>query len=98
MNEDLYANDGVVRRRYEPGQEDASLSNVVLGAIDDHDSGALTRGEQTLYDRIDPDALDTLFREDSDAVVTLQFAFDGMNVSLWCDETVEIRVSDVDSP
>lgn len=98
MNEDLYANDGVVRRRYEPGREDASLSNVVLRAIDDHGDGSLTRGEQTLYDRIDLDALDTLFREDGDATVTLQFAFDGMNVSLWCDETVEIRVSETDSP
>ncbi|WP_276254533.1 HalOD1 output domain-containing protein [Halomontanus rarus] len=97
MNEDLYANDGVVRRRYRPGEENASLSNVVLRAIDDHSDEALTRGDRTLYDQIDPDALDTLFREDGDAPVTLQFAFDGMNVSLWCEETVEIRVSGTDS-
>ena len=47
-----------VRERYPPKQ-DRSLHEAVLEAHTDHD---VLRAEFTLYDSIDPEALDNLFR------------------------------------
>ena len=81
--------DGTVRDKYTPDQ-DRSLSLAVLKAIERYKSESVSRSEFVLYDSIDPDALDNLFRENSNAV--LMFDTDDVRVQLWGDSGVVIEV------
>lgn len=94
MDDHVRSEGDAVRRRYDPSRPDSSLSEVVLRAIDSHKDDALSRENHRLYDQVDPDALDNLFKEDANGNLTVQFSYDGVNVSLWGDGTVEVRVTD----
>ena len=72
--------------------EDRSLSDAVLDAIEEQKGHDLTKETFQLYDDIDPDALDNLFRDDTGANTSVQFNTDGVTVTLWGDGTVEIQV------
>ena len=85
--------DGAVRRTYDPGRANASLSDVVPRAIEAFDEEALGRGQDRLYDRVDLEALDGLFQRSTDPSITVQFAVDGVAVSLWGGDPVQVRVS-----
>lgn len=54
-------------------EEDRALSTAILEAIADEKGEALTEADFTLYDDIDPDALDSLFRENATANTIVQF-------------------------
>ena len=82
------------RRVYRPGSEFTSLSETIVEAVDAHENEEIGRDSFRLYDSIDPDALDDLFREDADADLTVQFDVDGVTVSLWGDGGVDVRVTD----
>lgn len=86
--------ENVERRVYHPDSEFTSLSEAILEAVDAHESGEIDRGSFRLYDSVDPDALDGLFREDADADLTVQFNIDDVTVSLWGDGGVDVRVTD----
>lgn len=78
--------------RYWPG-EDRSLSDAVLEAIEEQKGHDLTREDFRLYDDIDPDALDNIFREDVNANTSVKFDTADVTVALWGDGSVEIRVT-----
>lgn len=84
-----------VRTQYDPGGDDA-LSYRIVEAIEEHQNRDLSRSEFVLYDDINPDSLDDLFRENSSSNTTVQFDTDGVTVSLWGDGTVEILVTERD--
>ena len=85
------SDESAVRRQYDPGG-DRSLSTVILEAVEAHERGDVTNFK--LYDNIDPDALDHLFKEGAHGDLTVRFDFDDVEVSLWGDGRVEIRVTD----
>lgn len=84
---------GVVREEYDPAT-DESLSVRVVEAIEAQTDRDLTGSGFVLYDDVDPDALDDLFRADSSTNTRVQFETGGVTVSLWGNGTVEIAVSD----
>lgn len=76
--------------------DDVPLSTAVLEAIEEHKNEDLRESDFVLYDDIDPDAIDTLFREDSTARTAVEFHTDDVTVTLRGNGAVEIRVSDRD--
>lgn len=92
--------DNEAHDRYHPG-EDRSLSDAVLEAIERQKGHDLTRESFRLYDDVDPDALDNLFREDANADTSVKFdtgdvtvtLWGGVTVTLWGDGAVDIRVT-----
>jgi Halobacterial output domain 1 len=74
--------------------EDRSLSHAVLSALEEVHETAITNAEFTLYDHIDPDALDSLFQADADATVRVAFTIEDYVVTIWGDEGIHIHVRD----
>ncbi|QLG63376.1 HalOD1 output domain-containing protein [Halorarum salinum] len=85
--------DDVVRDAYTTDQ-DRSLTDAMLGAIERCKGDDLTRDDFVLYEDVNPDALDSLFRHDAEPRTEVTFATDGVEVELWGDGGVEIRVGD----
>ncbi|QLG27452.1 hypothetical protein HUG10_07765 [Halorarum halophilum] len=82
-----------VQASYTPDQ-DRTLTEAVLDAIEDCKRDNLQRTDFVLYEDIDPDALNSLFRHDARPRTTVNFRTDGVEVELWGDGGVEIRVTD----
>lgn len=85
------ARDNAVQETYMPDQ-DRSLTDAILDAIDNCKGNDLRRTDFILYEDINPDALNTLFRQDAQPRTTVTFATDGVQVELWGNNGVEIRV------
>lgn len=87
------------RDRYRHG-EARSLSDAILETIERVRGEDVARSDFRLYDDVNPDALDELFREDADADTTVQFDTDDVTVTLWGDGDVDIQVrpQDADPP
>ncbi len=83
----------MVRKLYTPDQ-DRSLTEAVLDAIEDCKGEDLLRTDFILYEDIDPEALNSLFRHDAQSRTTVTFETDGVTVELWGDGGVEIRVTE----
>ena len=80
---------------FSPG-DDRSLSEAVLGAIETHRDIDLVNADFTLYEIINPDALERLFRFNQNAATTVSFVIDETHVSLRdAGDEIEIRVDDV---
>ena len=88
--------DEAERRIYYPEREGTSLSETVLEAVEAHEGVDLSRSDFVLFDAIDPDALDRLFRTEADADVVVEFTVDDVRVTLLGDGGVDVRVSDPD--
>ena len=84
------------RRRYYPEEDDAPLSQVVLEAVEAHEKSSLSADEFTLFERVNPRAIDMLFQESSDVSVSARFVLPNVTVSIWSDGGVEVRVTDAD--
>lgn len=84
---------GVARDTYTPDQ-DRSLTDAVLDTIEECKGRDLLRTDFILYEDIDPDALNALFRHDAQPRTTVVFSTDGVQIELWGDGGVEIRVED----
>lgn len=82
-----------VQKLYTPTQE-RSLTEAVLDAIEECKGEDLVRTDFVLYEDIDSDALDSLFRHDAQPRTTVTFDTDGVEVELWGDGGIEIRVTD----
>ena len=82
-----------VRESYTRDQ-DRSLTEALLDAIGRCKGDDLRRSDFVLYEDVDPDALDSLFRTDARPRTTVTFTTDGVEVELWGDGGVEIRVTD----
>lgn len=81
------------REWYAPDQ-DRSLTEAVLDAIEDYKGEDLLRADFVLYEDINPDALNSLFRPDAQSGTTVTFDTDGVTVELRGNDGVEIRVTD----
>lgn len=86
--------DRTERRRYYPGDEDTALSEVILEAVQAHESASFRDDEFTLYDHIHPDAIDMLFKDTSGVEVSVQIHLTNVTVSLWSDGGVDVRVTE----
>lgn len=82
-----------VQDTYSPDQ-DRSLTDAVLDAIEECKGEDLLRSDFVLYEDINSDALDTLFRHDAEPRTRVGFSTDGVRIELWGDGGVEIRVED----
>lgn len=83
----------LVTATYDPDQG-RTLSDAVLEAVEKFKGTDLTRSDFTLFDNIDPDGLDALFRHDAEPETLVQFAVADVYVTVWGDGGVEIRVTD----
>lgn len=82
------------RRRYHPGEEDVPLSVAVREALEAHENTSLSADELQLYNRINPDAIDSLFADTAGVDVSVQINLTNVSVSIWSDGGVDIRVTD----
>jgi hypothetical protein len=83
--------DGDERERYHH-DDPRSLSDAILEVIERQHDEDIAKAEFQLYDDINPDALDRLFRNDANARTTVQFDTDDVSVTLWGDGAVDIHV------
>ena len=83
--------DGVVEEKFRPDQN-RSLSDAVLEAIDQFKDEDIIQSDFILYDDIDPDAINNLFRDDARPGTMLYFDMDDVQVELWGNSGVDIRV------
>lgn len=63
-------------------EQNRSLSDAVLNAIDRYKEEDITASDFVLYDDIDPDALINLFRPDAQSQTTLYFTTNNIGVEL----------------
>lgn len=82
--------------RYTPN-ENEELSNAIINALSAAKGHDVSEDDYTLYDVVDPDALDHLFRQHGlDDSVTVEFTTHEANVVLWGDSgSVTIDVQDL---
>lgn len=85
--------DGIVRDIYIPDQ-DRSLTDAILNVIKNCKGNDLLRTDFVLFEDINPAALSNLFRHDAQPRTRVAFTTDGVQVELWGDGGVEIRVED----
>lgn len=91
VNDDI--RDDAVQDTYTPNQ-DRSLTDAILDAIENCKGNDLQRTDFVLFKDINPDALNTLFRHDAQPRTTVTFTTDGVQVELWGDGGVKIRVTE----
>ncbi|QIO24639.1 HalOD1 output domain-containing protein [Haloarcula sp. JP-L23] len=78
--------------------DDEELSTAIVSALSDAKGRDITEDECVLYDSIEPDALDKLFRDRSDGdTVKVEFTTHGAIVVLWCNGDFTIQVEDLES-
>ena len=85
------------RRRYYPGDENTPLSAAIYDAIEAHEAASLGEDEFSLFEHVNPDAIDELFTDtgDSDDVeISVQFNLTNVTVAVWSDGGIDIRVSE----
>lgn len=83
---------------YRPDQ-DRSVSDAIIQAIINCKETELKESDFTLYDHIDPDILDALFRDGACSNLMVDFTVDDVYVRCWVDDGVEIRVTEsIDLP
>ena len=87
-------NDRPERRRYYPGDENVPLSEAILEAVRAHENASLSADEFDLYDHVNPEAIDALFRDASGVDMSVQFHLTNVTVSVWSDGGIDIRVTD----
>ncbi|WP_227380901.1 HalOD1 output domain-containing protein [Haladaptatus halobius] len=76
---------------YHP-DDDRELSTAIVETVADLKDTEVTETEFQLYDDINPDALNNLFRKDATANTTVVFDTDDVIVTLWGDGIVKIKV------
>jgi hypothetical protein len=92
-NRDNDKRDDQVRDTYTP-EQDRSLTEAILDTIEKCKGEDLLRTDFVLYEDINPDALNNLFRHDAQPRTRVAFTTDGVQVELWGDGGVEIRVEE----
>lgn len=85
-----------VHDTFTPDQE-RTLSEAVLAAIEEYRGTDLRTSDFVLYDHISPDALDDLFPPDADSDAVLVFAVKDVRVKLSDNGGVTIEVTDRES-
>lgn len=75
-------------------EQERTLSEAVLAAIEEYRETDLRTPDFVLYDHISPDALDELFPPDADSDAVLMFAVEDVRVTLSDNGGVTIEVTD----
>jgi Halobacterial output domain 1 len=68
------------------------VHELVTEALKEHDETDVDSGEWTLYDYIDPDALDSLFTHEGNTIPSVEFTVRGATVTVWQDDDVQVKV------
>ena len=78
--------------------EGEDLSTALVAALSEAKGRDVTEDEYVLYDSIDPDALDALFRTDrAEDTLKIEFTTHDAIVVIWNDGRVCIEVQDLES-
>jgi hypothetical protein len=88
--------DSSERRRYYPDEDNVPLSTAIYEAIDAHEDASLTKDELDLFQHVNPEAIDMLFRDsvDGEVDISVQFNLTNVTVSVWSDGGIDIRVTE----
>jgi hypothetical protein len=88
--------DSSERRRYYPDEDNVPLSTAIYEAIDAHEDASLTRDELDLFQHVNPEAIDMLFRDsvDGEVDISVQFNLTNVTVNVWSDGGIDIRVTE----
>ena len=82
--------------RYTP-DEDEPLSSAIVTAVSQAKGRDITEEECVLYDNIEPDALDGLFRmEGTDDTIKVEFTTHDAIVIVWGNGKVTVEVQDLE--
>lgn len=82
--------------KYVPDDEEP-LSTALVAALSEAKGRDVTKDECILYDSIDTDALDGLFRQERDGdTVKVEFATHDAIVIIWGDGMVTIEIQDLE--
>lgn len=87
-------NDEAGSQRYYPEEENVPLSEAVREAARAHDDASLTADEFDLFERVDPESLDTLFTDAAGADISVRIDLPDTSVTIWSDGGIDIRVAD----
>lgn len=90
---DLADRDAVARETYEPDQE-GSLTDALLDAIVRCKGEDFDRTDFALFEDLDSEALEDLFRDDAEPRTRTTIESGDVRIELWADGGVEIRVED----
>jgi len=83
--------------QYSPDDSE-SLSSAIITALSQAKGRDITEDECVLYDSIDPDALDGMFRQGGDDdTVKVEFATHDAIVILWGNGDLTIQVEDLEA-
>lgn len=82
------------RRRYYPTEENVPLSEAVREAVAAHENASLSADEFRLYDHVNPEAIDHLFKDTAGVDISVQIDLTNVTVSIWSDGGIDIRVTD----
>jgi len=83
--------------RYTP-DADEPMSTAIVTALSEAKSRDVTEDECVLYDSIDPEALDEMFRQESaDDTIKVEFTTHDAIVVVWGNGEVRIEVKDMES-
>lgn len=82
------------RKRHYPEEENVPLSTAISEAIEAHERSSFLEDEFALYDHVDREALDNLFRETDGVSISVQFFLPSATVSVWNDGGIDIRVTE----
>lgn len=80
---------------YTPDKNE-DLSVAIIRALSEAKNRNVTQDECTLYQNIDPDALDRMFREEgTEDTIKIEFTTHNAIVILWGDGQITIEVQDL---
>lgn len=81
---------------YRP-DEDESLSTAIVTALSEAKGRDITEEECVLYDNVDPDALNGMFRQESDGdSIKVEFTTHDAIVVIWGNGKTTIQVQDLE--
>lgn len=87
---------GLPTYQYTPG-DDEPLSSAIITALSEAKGRDITEEECVLYDTIDPDALNGMFRQQGDEdTIKVEFATHDAIVILWGNGDRTIQVEDLE--
>lgn len=93
-SENSHGGSGSIVQRSYHDESNGSLSTSVIVALDSLPEFAVETREGALFDRLDPDALDSLFRSTEDSNRTdgrVVFPIGSHVVTVWADGEIVIR-------
>lgn len=76
--------------------EDSSLTDAIVDAIVEHRGDELSRTDFSIFEDLDAQALNALFRTDGEPRTRVAFETDEIAVELWGSGRVHVRVSDAE--